>query len=144
MRGLYALLTTLERNGANALVAFGKAALEKGHGQFMLPGRGLKTDLPQPVVDFFDRRIQALVDRLVVGFAADIGAVDLFAVKQCNHRVFELHLRHFPRERHVADSEFVFAVYRESVFDAEPASCTQRHPFNVMLLSAGAGSTLGR
>ena len=83
----------------------------------MLPGRGLKADLPQPAVDFFDRGIQALVDRLVVGLAADIGAIELLAVEQRDHRVFELHPRHFARERHVADRELVFAVGREIVFD---------------------------
>src|SRR5262245_38822954 len=124
MRSLYALLTTLQRYSANALVAFGKAPLQEGYRQSMLPGRGFEADLPQPPVDFFDRRIQALVDRLVVGFAADVGAIDFLAVKQRDHRVFELHPRHFSRERHVADGKFVFAIDRESVFYAESASRT--------------------
>ena len=122
MCGLYALLATLQRYGANALVAFGKAAMHEGYRQLMLPFRGFEADLPQPPVDFFHRRIEALVDRLVVGFAADIGAIEFLAVKQCNYRVFELHLRHFSRKRHIADGQFVFAVDRENVFDAEPAS----------------------
>src|SRR5262245_10012226 len=47
MHSLYALLTTLWRNGANALVAFGKTAMQKGYRQFMLTGRGIKVNLPE-------------------------------------------------------------------------------------------------
>src|SRR5262245_22848196 len=110
MRSLYALLTTFERNGANALVTFGKAALQKGYCKVVLSGRRFEPDSTQPPVDVFYGRIEALVDRLVVGFAADIGAIDFLAVKQCNNRVFELHPRYFSRQRHVADGQFVFAV----------------------------------
>ena len=106
----------------------------------MLPGRGFEGDLPQPPVDFRDRHIQPLVDRFVIAFAADIGAVELLSVKQRQHGVFELHLRHFSRHRHVADREFVFAVRGEEVLDRETASRPERHPFNVMLLPARAGS----
>ena len=88
----------------------------------MLPGRGFKVDLSQAIVDFFDRRIEALVDRFVIGFAADIGSIEFLAIKQNNHGVFEFHPRHFSRERHVTDGEFVFAVDGECVFDAETAS----------------------
>src|SRR5712691_4789963 len=76
MRGLDALLTALQRDRASTLVAFGEAALHEGDRQFVLPCRGSKADLPQPSVDFFDRGIQPLVDRLVVGFAADGGAIE--------------------------------------------------------------------
>ena len=144
MRGLDALLTALQRDGASTLVAFGEAAMQKGDRQLVLPGRGSKADLPQPSVDFFDRGIQPLVDRLVVGFAADIGAIELLAVEQGDHRVFEFHPRHFPRQRHVADRELVFAVCREIVFDDEAAARAERHPFDVMLLPAGAGSAVRR
>src|SRR5262249_49087019 len=99
MRSLYALLTTFERSGANALVAFGEAAMQKGPRQIMLSGRGVKVDLPQAPVDFFDRRVQTLIDRFVVGLAADIGAIEFLAVQQHNDRVFKLHSRHFARER---------------------------------------------
>src|SRR5262245_15287758 len=111
MRGLYAFLASLERDGANALIAFGIAAMHKRYRHLMLPCRGFKADLPQPPVDLFDRRIQALVDRLVVGLAADIGTVEFLAVKQRDHRVFELHPRYFSRESHVADREFVVTIY---------------------------------
>ena len=58
MRGLDALLPALERDGADALVAFGEAALQEGDGQLVLPGRGAEADLPQPAVDFLDRGIE--------------------------------------------------------------------------------------
>src|SRR5690348_13669284 len=133
MRGLYPLLTTLQRHGANALVTLGEAPLEKGYGQLMLPSRGLKTDFSESVVNLFDRRVQPLVNRLVVRFSADIRPVELLTVKQGDHRVFKLHPGHFPRERHVPDGEFIFAICRELVFDAESPARTERHPFNVML-----------
>ena len=140
MRGLDALLTALQRGRARTLVAFGEAAMHEGDRQFVLPCRGLEADLPQPSVDFFDRGIQPLVDRLVVGFAADRGAIELLAVEQRDHRVLEFHPRHFPRQRHVADRELVVAVCREIVFDDEAAARAERHPFKAMLLPAGAGS----
>ena len=139
MRGLDALLTALQRDRASTLVAFGEAAVHEGDRQIVLPGRGAKVDLPQPSVDFLDRRIQPLVDRLVVGFSADSGAIELLAVEQRDHRVFEFHPRHFPRQRHVADRQLVVAVGREIVFDDEAAARAERHPFDVMLLPAGAG-----
>src|ERR1700752_1681634 len=95
MRGLHTLLTTLQRHGANALVTLGKAALNKGDCQFMLPCRRLKADLLQPSIDFFDRRIQRLVYRFMVGFAANIGAVKLLAVQESEDSVFKFHSRHF-------------------------------------------------
>src|SRR5262245_55978759 len=98
MRGLYALLTSLQSRSANALVAFSEAAMQKGHSQLMLTFASFEADLLQPSVNFFDCRIQSLIDRFVVGFAADIRAVKLFAVEQHNHRVFEFHPRHFSRE----------------------------------------------
>ena len=140
MRGLDALLTALQRDGASTLVAFGEAAMHERDRQLVLPCRGSKADLPQPSVDLFDRGIQPLVDRLVVGVAADRGAIELLAVEQRDHRVLEFHPRHFARERHVADRELVFAVCREIVFDDEAAARAERHPFDVMLLPAGAGS----
>ena len=73
-----------------------------------------------------------------------VGAIELLAVEQRDHRVFELHPRHFARERHVADRELVFAVCREIVFDDEAAARAERHPFDVMLLPAGAGSARRR
>src|SRR5262249_23160357 len=77
VRGVSAFVPALERDGADALVALGKAALHEGDGQLVLPLRGLESDLPQPSVDGFDGGIQRLVDRLVVGFPADVRAVDL-------------------------------------------------------------------
>ena len=108
------------------------------------PCGGVEADLPQPAVDLFDRGIQPLVDRLVVGFAADGRAVELLAVEQRDHRVLELHPRHFARQRHVADRELVFAVGREVVLDAEAAARAERHAFDVMLLPARAGLAVRR
>src|SRR5262245_44794047 len=45
VRSLDALLTTLKRSGANALVAFGKATLHKRYCHLMLPRCGLEVDL---------------------------------------------------------------------------------------------------
>src|SRR5205814_2978821 len=75
VRGLEALLTALECDRADALVAFGVAALHDGDRQLVLPLRGFEADLPQPSVDLFDGWIQPLVDRLVVGLAADVRPV---------------------------------------------------------------------
>ena len=99
------------------LVALGVAALHERDRQLVLAGRRVEVDLAQPSVDLFDRGIERLVDRLVVGFAADVRAVELLAVEQHDHRVLELHARHFARERHVADRELVLAVGREVVLD---------------------------
>ena len=139
MRGLDALLTAFQRDGARALVAFGEAAMHEGHRQLVLPCRGLEADLPQPPVDLLDGGIQPLVDRLVIRLAADRGAIELLAVEQHDHRVLELHPRHFARQRHVADRELVVAVRREVVLDDEAAARAERHPFEPMLLPAGAG-----
>ena len=144
MRGLDALLTTFERDRANTLVAFGEAAMHERDRQLVLPCRGVEADLPQPVVDLFNRGIERLIDRLVVGFAADRRAIELLAVEQRDHRVLELHPRHFARQRHVADRELVLAVRREIVFDDEAAARAEGHPFDVMLLPAGAGSAARR
>ena len=143
MRGLDTLLATLERDGASALVAFGEAAMHESDRQRVLPLRGLEAELPQPSVDFFDRWIQSLIDRLVVGVAADRGAIELLAVEQRDHRVLEFHPGHFARKCHVADRELVFAVCREVVFDAEAAAGAERHPFKAMLLPASAGPPSG-
>ena len=142
MGSLDALLTTFERNGASALVAFGKAAMEEGDRQLVLSGGGFEAELAQPAVDFFNRGIKPLIDRLVVGIATDIRAIDLLAVEQDDDGVLELHPRHFARERHVADREHVFAVGREVVLGDEAAARAEGHPFDVMLLPAGAGGTI--
>src|SRR5262245_41789559 len=122
MRRLYALLTAFQRHGANTLVAFGKAALEKSYRELMLSLRGFKADLLYSAVYSFYRRIQPRVDRFVVGYSPNIGTVKFLPVEECNYSVFELHPGHFSRKRHVADAEFVFTVGREKVFDAEPAA----------------------
>ena len=80
----------------------------------------------------------------MIPFAADRRAVELLAVEQHDHRVLELHSRHFARERHIADREFVFAVGREVVLDDEAATRTERHALEVMLLAARARSPLRR
>src|SRR5690606_35775295 len=81
VRRLDALLAALERDGARALVAFGVAAVDEGDGELVLARGRAKADLAQPAVDLLDGRIEALIDRLVIGFAADVGPVDLFAVE---------------------------------------------------------------
>ena len=144
MRGLDALLATLERHRARALVALGEAAMHEGDGQLVLPLRGMEADLPQPSVDLFNRGIEFLIDRLVIGFAADGRAIELLAVEQRDHRVLELHPRHFARQRHVADRELVVAVGREVVFDDEAAARAEGRALEVMLLPAGAGRALRR
>ena len=63
MRGLDAFLAALERDGAHALVALGVAALQEGDAQLVLALRGAEVDLPQPSVDLFDCRVEALIDR---------------------------------------------------------------------------------
>ena len=118
--------------------------MHEGDPELVLPGRCVEANLPQPVVDFFDRGIERLIDRLVFGFAADCRAVELLAVEQRDHGVLELHPRHFARQRHVADRELVLTVRREIVFDDEAAARAEWHPFDVMLLPAGAGSAGGR
>jgi hypothetical protein len=75
----------------------------------------------------------------VVCFATDVRAVDLLAVEQHDHRVLELHARHFACHRHVADGQLVFAVGREVVLDVEAAACPERHPLETVLLAAGSG-----
>ena len=89
-------------------------------------------------------RIECLVDRLVIAFAADVRAVELLAVEQHDDRVLELHARHFARERHVADRELVLAVGGEVVLDDEAAARPERHTLEVMLLAARARSALRR
>ena len=143
MHRLDAFLTTFERRCANTLVTFGIAALHEGDSQVMVSLSRFEFDLPQPSVDFCDRHIEPRVDCLVIAFAADVGAIELFSVEQRQHGVFELHLRHFSRQRHVADREFVFAIRREPVLDGHAAPRSERHPFDVMLLPARAGSGLG-
>ena len=123
---------------ARPLVAFGEAALHERDRQRVLPGRRVEPDLAQPAVDLFDRRIQLLIDRLVVGVTADGRAIELLAVEQRDDRVLELHPRHFARQRHVADRQFVFAVGREVVLDAEAAARAEGHALETMLLPAGA------
>ena len=76
----------------------------------------------------------------MVRLAAEGGSIELLAVEQRDHRVLEFHARHFARQRHVADRELVFALDREVVLDGEAAARTERHPFEAMLLPAGAGS----
>src|SRR5690606_40452112 len=100
--------------------------------------------LASTVVYLFAGRIEALVDRLVIGLAAGVRAIGLLAVEQGDDGVLELHPRHFPRERHVADRELVLAVRREVVRDDEAAARTERHALDVMLLTAGAGRALRR
>ena len=58
MRGLDALLPALERDGADALVALGEAAMHERDRQLVLALRGVEADLPQPAVDLFDRGIE--------------------------------------------------------------------------------------
>ena len=104
----------------------------------------LNRDLTQPAVDLLDGRIERLIDRLVIDLAADLGAIELFAVEQHDDRVLELHARHFARERHVADRELVFSVRGEVVLDDEAAARAERHARQMMLLPARAGSTVRR
>ena len=145
MRGLDALLAALERDGARALVALGEAAVHERDRRACAarPSRGTRIFRSRLLIRF-DRGIERLVDRLVVRFAADRRAIELLAVEQHDHRVLELHPRHFARERHVADRELVLAVRREIVFDDEAAARAERHAFDVMLLPAGAGSAARR
>src|SRR3970282_1971299 len=89
-------------------------------------------------------RLDDLIDRLVVGFATDVGAKELPAVEEGQNYVLELHPWHFPRERHVAYVKLVFAVRGEIVLDDEAPARPERHAFNVMLLPARARSTPGR
>src|SRR6187549_4006928 len=65
MRGLDALLTTFERNGANAFVALGEAAMHEGNPELVLTRGSVELDPPQPVVDSLNRGIERLIDRLV-------------------------------------------------------------------------------
>ena len=115
VRRLDSLLAAFERDGARALVALGEAAVHERDGEVVLTGRGVETDLAQSVVDLLDGRIEPLVDRLVIDFAADVRAIELLAVEQHDDGVLELHARHFARERHVADRELVLAVGRKVV-----------------------------
>jgi hypothetical protein len=126
------------------VVAFGVASLHESDGQLMLPCRGFEFDFSQASVNGFDRRIQQLIDRLVIGFASDIGSIKLLAVKQRDHRVFEFHARNFTGQRHVADSEFVFAIRRKIMFHHETAARAERHSFNMVLLPALARSARRR
>src|SRR6187399_3296096 len=71
MRGLDALLTTFERNGANAFVALGEAAMHEGNPELVLTRGSVELDLPQPVVDSLNRGIERLIDRLVFLFPSD-------------------------------------------------------------------------
>src|SRR4029077_7458599 len=81
MRGLYALLAALERDRANALVAFGEAAMLKGDRELVLALRGAEADLAHASVVLFDRRIQPLIDLVGVRLAADRRAIELLAVE---------------------------------------------------------------
>ena len=112
--------------------------------ELVLAGRRIEANLAQPAVDLFDGRVERLVDRLVIGFAADVRAIELFAVEQHDDGVLELHARHFARERHVADRELVLAVGGEVVRDDEAAARAERHAGQMMLLAARAGRAIGR
>src|SRR5690606_1817664 len=122
----------LERDGSRALVAFGEAAVNERDGQLALPRRRAERNLPQPGVDFLDRGIEPLIDRLVIGLAADARAVELLAVEQRDDGVLELHPRHFARKRHVADRQLVLAVGGEIVLDDETAARAEGHALDVV------------
>ena len=100
MRSLDAFLAAFERNGPDTLVALGEAALHERDRDLVLSLRRLEANLAQATVDLFDRGIELLIDRFVIGFAADGGAIELLAIEEGDHRVLELHPRHFARERH--------------------------------------------
>ena len=144
VRCLDAFLAAFERRRAPAFVALGEAAMDKSDGELMLACCCEEADLPEPAVDFLDGRVESLIDGLVIGLAADIGAIELLAVEQGDDRVLELDARRFARQRHVADRQFVFAVGREVMLDDEPAARAERHARQVMLLPAGAVSSSGR
>ncbi len=137
MHAVNAVLAALERGDPHALVAFREAAVHERDGHRVLAGGGVEPDPLQARIDRRHGVVENLVDPLVVGFAADLGAVELLAVEQRDDRVLELHARHFARQRHVADRQLVFAVGEERVLDAHAAARAERHALVVPLLGAG-------
>ena len=88
-------------------------------------------------------RIQRLIDRLVVGLAADVRAIELLAVEQrdrCSRTPSAALRAPAPCRRWSAR----IRRRREVVFDAEAAARAEGHAFEAMLLAAGAGSALRR
>ncbi len=138
MHGMYTILAPFQRRDTRELIAFREAALYERDGDGMLPCSGIKTNTTQTIVDLGYRIVLYLVDRLVIGFAADVGAEKFHTIKQCHDSVFEFHVGHFAREREIADRQFILAIGKEVVLDAHAAACTERHTFVVALLRAGA------
>ena len=124
-------------------VGLGESTGEERDAHLVLPGLDLETNILEPFVDRVGLRDAVLVDRLLIGIAADRGPVDLAAIDGDDDRVLELHIIDPQGLGHVGDVNHIFAVGRKFVLDHQAAARSERQAFDMTLGRAVALIDIG-